>query len=273
MYEREDSAILLATHLTSSYPSKITPVCNSAVGSGKTFFVLKFRTVLKGKTWPGKSAEYDRLESAIYLQVIINPLCKYGSSLKDCMKVAMIRVRDAVVRSCRCHEEDLPVSSMKRFLTGLSHLCEPTSTSILFHFDDAHIHEAYGSTAGVNMLTAMLQLGSSLRNQGHYFVMTGHSALLHSINTRELSFIPPDSLAFIPLPPLSVHAVSEMIAEFGVDRIADQAEQILTLTAGVPGAVCTVVQYCQINPAVTSLQEHMAGVESALRYSATEGFV
>lgn len=160
-----------------------------------------------------QSAEYDRLESAIYLQVIINPLCKYGNSLKDSMKVAMIRVRDAVVRSCRCREEDLPVSSMKRFLTGLSHLCKPTSTSILFHFDDVHIHEAYGSTAGVNMPTAMLKLGSSLRNQGHYFVITGHSALLHSISTRELSFIPPDSLAFIPLPPLSVHAVSEMIAE------------------------------------------------------------
>lgn len=259
----------MARYLTGGFGSKATPICDNVFGSGKTKFVYKFRELLDGLNWSGKSdAEWDKLAKAVYLHVPFAPYGELEPTSQKCMHVVLNTVRSVVAVSCRCSVADYPpVDDVEGFIMALARLCSPESPRLLFHFDDVGSYEALGNKLGGTMLSEMWRLGDRLRGQGHYIVMTGRSTLLHLLGSTRVSlagYQSPDKTVIIPLPPLSVEAVQKMIKEFGLERIIDLADDIHTLTGGIPRAVYTVVSYFLANPECNSLQDSLVAVMAAL---------
>ena len=54
-------------------------------------------------------------------------------------------------------------------------------TRFLFHFDDVGCFESFGTEVGISMIYTMWIIGDKLRELGHFFTMTGRSALLRVI--------------------------------------------------------------------------------------------
>lgn len=267
LYEREQSAVLIANILTSGSGKKYTPICDNVFGAGKTSFIYKFRTILGDDNFPGKGPSYEELKSAVYLHIPFRPFGHHGPTYAECLDKALRIVRNVLAISCRCKEEDLCVDSLSSFTVSLAGICPLGSRRLLLHFDDVGSYEPMGNTLGGLMLHAMWRIGDKLRDQQHYFVMTGRSALLHLIGTERLLIeqqVTPDTGMVIPLPPLSVNAVRKMMVEYGVEGILDQAELIHSLTAGIPRAVYTVVHYFKANPTAKLLKESMDAVMAAL---------
>jgi hypothetical protein len=146
----------------------------------------------------------------------------------------------------------LPTNSIDSFCDGL--VCRnPDRTRLLLHFDDVGCFESFGNEVGVSMIYTMWIIGDKLRDQGHYFTMTGRSALLRVVGTGVLdceALKSPDRTKLVRLSPLSKDSVHKLLTEFRLPHnLVGQADVVHALTGGIPRAVYTVAKYLGLKKA------------------------
>jgi hypothetical protein len=266
LHEREEAAKLLAMHLLSSAGAKVTPICDQAFGAGKSSLVYKFRRILEEiSDWTERPEKYELLKSAVYLNVHFDLHGSLGSSKEDYMRFILATLRRVINASCGA-PVTLNVDNLDDFLRDLAVCCG--DIRFLFNFDDVGCFEPYGNAIGAAMLYIIWNIGDRLRGQGHFFVMTGRSSLLHIIGTGRLkckAYSSPDTTVVIPLPPLSESGIAAVMREFRLDRVIDQVSAIHTLTGGIPRAVYAVVRFFTLDGTKTSVQDELSALLNTLR--------
>ena len=125
-----------------------------------------------------------------------------------------------------------------------------TSTKSIFHFDEVGTFEGHlGNQVGARILYRLLHVGFNLKAHGnHYFVLTGRSALLHSIgihrNLLNTSLPKYQSPSFCELIQLSCLKEEDSVRGTFIDQgfsdyinQDDNLQQVHLLTGGVPRAI------------------------------------
>ena len=117
------------------------------------------------------------------------------------------------------------------------------------------------------MLGAIRTVRDRLRLDGHYFVLTGRSRLLHLIGTNQTiadGFTSPDITVCVALPPLTEQGVLAMIKEFKMSYIEGEINAIQALTSGIPRAVYLVLRWFLAHPRARGLSENISTVIDVL---------
>jgi hypothetical protein len=271
LYEREEASVQLVSSLLSGGGNKETPVCDDSFGGGKTSLIFKFRAVLDVMLEEGRwtaPTNYHLLRDAVYIHVPFGTYGKRGSSAEDCVCTVLNALRYALISSCRSSAAALPATSIDAFCEQLA-LCNPERTRFLLHFDDVGCFESFGNEVGISMIYTMWFIGDKLREQGHYFTMTGRSALLRVVGTGVLdceAFKSPDRTKVVRLSPLNLDSVQKLLTEFQLPpNLVEQAHVVHALTGGIPRAVYSVAKYLSMNRArINSVKEVLPGILDAL---------
>jgi len=234
--------------------------------------IFKFRWVLNMMIEEGKwipPAQYHLLQDAVYIHVPFGTYGKRGSSSEDCVHTVLVALRYALVSSCRNKAVMmLSTTSIDTFCEELACCCDKR-TRFLLHFDDVGCFESFGNEVGISMIYTMWIAGDKLRELGHFFTMTGRSALLRLIGTGVLdngAFKSPDRTKVVRLSPLSKEAVKKLLNEFELPAsFVDQAYVVHALTSGIPRAVYAVAKYLGMNRGrVSSVHDVIPGILDAL---------
>ncbi len=257
LYERLDSAILLATLLTSSTGARVTPIMDHCFGVGKTSLVFKFRRILASAsdsriaslTSPG----YTRLCRATYLNIRFQCSTKENLALSDefCQSVVLREIRSALI-----HAVSAPVPLMPDIQALLIFLRSLPGVFFLFHFDDVGAFELPSSSFGALMLCTMWSIAEQLRDANHFYVFTGRSAFLRLLGkghilfeNRPIAFQSPTDMRLVPLGLLSHSSVQAMFLEHANTHLrffiqqSGNLQAVHAFTGGVPRAVTTMLQF------------------------------
>jgi U4/U6 small nuclear ribonucleoprotein SNU13 len=248
LYDRQDSAIQLATALLSAGTGVIeTPFMDCCYGAGKTSLVHKFRNLLHEVR-----EEIDGI-SQLMEATFIRVVCEGSILLIDMHdiddtdvydEVAMHLLDDALNASSN-QNLVLNRSSFTSFVLSLNKYAGVHK--FLVHFDEIGVYEMYGEGIARRMIYRVWQFGNVLKDKGHFFVLTGRSSYLHTIGSEDGGtggFTSPNRAVMIHLPLLTAESVKNILRDNGMLEEAERENNvdfIIALCSGVPRAVSAIV--------------------------------
>ncbi len=202
---------------------------------------------------------FHRLMDAIYLHVLCVP--PSHSFFKTEFPTAQLRDQ-FILHLIFCAVEYSLQRPLSRFTSReelSSFLSTPSLPCFFFHFDDVGVLEYASSCLGAELLCSLWEIAEILRSSGHFFVLTGRSTLLRHLGRDGLQFPgrpqlfrSPNPMVSIPLELLTRESIVAIFHEHDcpaavnfIDRVG-VVDAVLTLTAGIPRAVTTILEHVML---------------------------